>query len=64
MKVGDLVRPKCKYKFESFGYAIIAEMCADDGYGGGRAIITWVHDQTDYYMRFWELEEQMEVVCK
>tara|TARA_R100000149_G_C5760028_1_gene65348 strand:+ start:362 stop:544 length:183 start_codon:yes stop_codon:yes gene_type:complete len=60
MKVGDLVRPKCKYNFESLGYAIISEICERQG----RAIIIWVDDQTDHYMRWWELEEHMEVVCK
>lgn len=60
MKVGDLIRPKCEYNFQSSGYAIIAEICERQG----RAIIVWVDDQTDHYMRWWELEEQMEVVCK
>ena len=64
MKVGDLIRPKEPLVFASSGYAIIAELCADNVYGGGRAIITWVHDQTVHYMRWWELQEQMEVVCK
>jgi hypothetical protein len=60
MKVGDLIRPRCEYNFQSSGYAIIAEICERQG----RAIIVWVDDQTDHYMRWWELEEQMEVVCK
>ncbi len=60
MQVGDLVRPKCQYNFESLGYAIIVELCERLG----RAIIIWVDDQTDHYMRRWELEEHMEVVCK
>ena len=60
MQVGDLVRPKCKYNFESMGYAIIAELCERQG----KAIIIWVDDQILNYMRRWELEEFMEVVCK
>ena len=64
MKAGDLIRPKCKHTFESSGYALIAELCSDDVYGGGRAIITWVHNQAVHYMRWWELDELMEAVCK
>ena len=60
MKVGDLVRSKCEHDFKRLGFAIVAELCEAQG----RAIIIWVDDQTDHYMRWWELEETMEVVCK
>ena len=56
MKVGDLIRPKCKYNFQSSGYAVIKEMNVR-----GDVVIVWVDDQCDHYMRWWQLDEQMEI---
>mgnify|MGYP003138817375 CR=1 FL=1 len=57
VQVGDLIRPKCKYNFQSSGYAVIKEMNVRDG----NVVIVWVNDQCDHYMRWWQLDEQMEI---
>jgi len=59
MEVGDLVKPRHELTFGAFGYAVITEL------NEGNVVIVWLEDQTDHYMRWWELEEQMEIVsCK
>ena len=56
MKIGDLIRPKCEHDFKRLGFAMIRNINAL-----GRVIIVWLDDQTNHYMRLWELEKTMEV---
>ena len=59
MQVGDLLKSKCKYNFEKLGFAILLEL--DENL----AIIYWINDETDYFLRLRELKEFMEIVpCK
>ena len=57
MQVGDLIKPKCEHNFASSGYAIITRM--NDL---GDVVIVWLDDQLDNYMRWWQLEENFEIV--
>ena len=56
MQVGDLIKPKCEYNFASSGYAIITS------HNGGDVVIVWLDDQLDNYMRWWQLEENFEIL--
>ena len=58
MKVGDLIKPKNEGYFKSMGHAVITK------HNGGDAVFVWINDDTEVYLRWWELEEWMEVVCR
>jgi hypothetical protein len=53
MKVGDLIRSKNDDYFEEMGYAVITK------HNGGDVVFVWLSDETDVYMRWWELERWM-----
>ena len=53
MKVGDLIRPKDDGYFKEMGHAIVTK------HDGGDVIFVWINDETDVYMRWFELEEWM-----